>query len=147
MGKTISTGFLTGVVVHGLAIQSAYPCNTTNYTNMSSREIKYIVMHYTGNTKDTAINNVKYYSTAANVNASAHLFVDDSSIHQSVELRDKAWHCGTSGTYYHKECRNANSIGIEMCCTAGNYTPSETTITNSAYLCAYLCQMIGVTAD
>ena len=147
MGKMISTGFLTGAVVNGLPIQSNYPCHTSNYTNMTQRNIKYVVMHYTGNTKDTAINNVKYYSTAANVQASAHLFVDDNSIYQSVELRDKAWHCGTSGTYYHAECRNANSIGIEMCCTAGNYTPSRTTITNAAHLCAYLCEMLNISAN
>ena len=143
----INTAWLNGVVVNGITIQSDYPCNPTNYTNMDSRDVKYVVMHYTGNTKDNAINNVKYYGSTPNVQASAHLFVDDNSIYQSVELRDKAWHCGTNKTYYHPECRNANSIGIEMCCTAGNYTPSEITINNSAYLCAYLCNMIGITAD
>lgn len=67
MGKMISTGFLSGVVINGMPIQSNYPCHTSNYTNMTHRQIKYVVMHYTGNTKDTAINNVKYYSSAANV--------------------------------------------------------------------------------
>ena len=124
MAKVITDGFISGAVVNNITIQADYPCNPTNYTNMESREVKYIVMHYTGNSKDNAINNVKYYSSAANVQASAHFFVDDTSIYQSVELRDKAWHCGTNKTYYHPECRNQNSIGIEMCSRKdknGNY--------------------------
>lgn len=147
MGKNINQGFLTGIIINNIPIQAAYPCNSKNYTNMDSRNIEYIVMHYTGNVKDTAINNAKYYSTATAAQASAHFFVDDTSIFQSVELRDKAWHCGTTRTYYHKTCRNNNSIGIEMCCTAGNYTPSDLTIKNSAYLCAYLCKLLGISAN
>lgn len=104
-------------------------------------------MHYTGNKKDTAKANANYYSGSPSREASAHLFVDDSNIYQSVELRDKAWHCGTSsGKYYHTKCRNTNSIGIEMCCTAGNYKISTKTQQNAAFLCAYLCKMIGIKA-
>lgn len=147
MAAHITKGFLTGTIIHNIPILSSYPCNSKNYTNMDSRDISYIVMHYTGNIKDTAINNAKYYNTANGAQASAHFFVDDTSIYQSVELRDKAWHCGTTKTYYHNKCRNSNSIGIEMCCTAGNYTPSDITILNSAYLCAYLCKLIGITAN
>lgn len=33
-----------------------------------------------------------------------------------------------------------------MCCS-GNYTVSEQTINNTAYLCAELCKYIGITAD
>jgi hypothetical protein len=36
-------------------------------------------------------------------------------IWQSVLDEDVAWHCGTKGQYLHSECRNDNSIGIEMC--------------------------------
>ena len=41
---------------------------------------------------------------------------------------------------------NANSIGIEMCCTAGNYRISDRTKENAAYLCAFLCKMLGIGA-
>ena len=100
---------------------------------------------YTGNSKDTAKANANYFSGAGR-NASAHFFVDDAEIYQSVELRDTAWHCGAK-SYKHGSCRNANSIGIEMCCTAGNYRISDRTKENAAYLCAFLCKMLGIGAS
>lgn len=80
----------------------------------SDRDIKFIVVHYTGNQNDTAYNNTKYFKSQ-NRGASAHYFVDKDSIWQCVEDKDVAWHCGTKSKYYHSECRNANSIGVEMC--------------------------------
>lgn len=145
MAKTIKTGLITDKV-NGITINTSIKCNSSNYTNVSSRTIKYIVMHYTGNkNKDTAKANSTYFKNGSR-GSSAHFFVDNDSIYQSVELRDRAWHCGTSGTYYHGDCRNANSIGIEMCCTSGNYVVSKMTQINAAYLCAHLCEMIGVSA-
>lgn len=131
--------------INGISINSSVKCNTGNYNNTAERDIKYLVAHYTGNKKDVAVNNAKYF-TSPKRGASAHFFVDDSSIYQSVELRDVAWHCGTKGKYYHSKCRNSNSIGIEMCCTAGNYKISETTKINAAYLFAYLCNTLGIKA-
>lgn len=142
--KKITTGFITDKI-NGIKVDSSIKCHSSNYNNYESRDVGYIVMHYTGNKKDTAKNNAAYFKSA-NRKASAHLFVDDSNIYQSVELRDAAWHCGTSGTYYHKECRNINSIGIEMCCTAGNYKISTKTQQNAAFLCAHLCKTLGITA-
>lgn len=144
MAKTINTGFVDWVI-NGIKIDSSIKCNSSNYNNRSSRQNKYTVMHYTGNSKDLAKNNANYFAGPSR-GASAHFFVDDNSIHQSVELRDVAWHCGAR-KYYHNECRNDNSIGIEMCCTAGNYTVSKTTQINAAYLCARCCQESGVSAD
>ena len=144
MAKIISTGFIADKI-NGIAVNTSLKCNASNYNNSASREISHVVMHYTGNSKDTAKANANYF-TGANREASAHFFVDDSNIYQSVELRDVAWHCGTKGKYYHDKCRNANSIGIEMCCTAGNYKISAKTQKNAAYLCAYFCKMIGINA-
>jgi len=144
VGKIISAGFISDVI-NGIAIDTSKPANSKNYEKLNSRDISYIVMHYTGNSKDLAVNNAKYFQTAGR-QASAHFFVDDSTIYQSVELHNKAWHCGTSGTYYHNSCRNANSIGIEMCCTAGNYKISAKTKENAAALCAALCKKLGITA-
>lgn len=107
-------------------------CNNDNLNNNTSRSVAYVVMHYTGNSKDTAKANANYFGGAGR-NASAHFFVDDAEIYQSVELRDTAWHCGAK-SYKHGSCRNANSIGIEMCCTAGNYRISGRTKENAAYL-------------
>lgn len=145
MAKNISIGFINDKI-NGIRVNSDIRCNSDNYEEMSNRSIAYVVMHYTGNTKDTARANANYFAGAGR-NASAHFFVDNNEIYQSVAIKDKAWHCGTNGTYYHNECRNACSIGIEMCCTAGNYRISDTTKENAAYLCAHICRVIGVSAD
>ena len=144
MSKTMTTGFISNKV-NDITVNTSLKCNSSNYKNSDSRTVSYIVMHYTGNEKDTAKANANYF-TGENRGASAHFFVDNSNIYQSVELRDTAWHCGTKGTYYHDKCRNANSIGIEMCCTAGDYKIAAATKKNAAYLCAYMCKLIGVDA-
>lgn len=75
--------------------------------------IKYIVIHYVG-ALGGAKANCQYYA-GGNRNASAHYFVGfDGEIWQSVEDANVAWHCGAS-SYKHADCRNSNSIGIEMC--------------------------------
>lgn len=76
--------------------------------------IKYIVIHYVGAQSD-AKNNAIYFHGGYR-GASAHYFVGWSGdIWQSVADQNAAMHCG-SPTYKHPECRNDNSIGIEMCC-------------------------------
>jgi N-acetylmuramoyl-L-alanine amidase CwlA len=88
---------------------------TRNFTDKNdSSRIEYIVIHYTGNDGDTAYNNTKYFKTEYR-GASAHYFVDETSIWQCVLDEDIAWHCGAT-RYKHPYCRNENSIGIEMCC-------------------------------
>lgn len=87
--------------------------HSSNYTAMTGRNIKYIVIHYTANDGDTAQGNCRYFN-AANRKASAHYFVDEQEVWRSVKDKDGAWHCGGK-TYYHDHCRNSNSIGIEIC--------------------------------
>lgn len=144
MGKKITTGMLSGTKINGIAVNTSKRCSSSNCTNCSSRTVSYVVMHYTGNAKDTASANCNYFKGSGR-GASAHLFVDESNIYQSVELRDRAWHCGAT-KYKHKSCRNTNSIGIEMC-TSGNYAIAEKTRINAAYVCAYICKLLGITAD
>lgn len=90
-----------------------------NYTKGNNRNIKYIVIHYVG-AVSTALNNAKYFHDTYR-GASAHYFVDDNEIYKVVNDKDTAWHCGTKGTYYNN-CRNSNSVGIEMCCYNNNGT-------------------------
>ena len=85
----------------------------SNYNKGRKQNIQYIVVHYTANNGDTAQGNGNYFSQA-NRNASAHYFVDESNIVQSVKDIDTAWHCGAK-SYKHLKCRNDNSIGVEMC--------------------------------
>ena len=77
-------------------------------------DIRYLVIHFTANDGDTAKNNADYFARAE-ISTSAHYFVDENEVWQSVRDADIAWHCGTRGVYFHPYCRNANSIGIELC--------------------------------
>lgn len=98
-----------------------YSASLADRSNYGARRdtslIKYIVIHYTGNDGDTGGANANYFK-GANRGASAHYFVDDTSVVQSVPDDYAAWHCG--GDYYYCECRNTTSIGVEMCDTVSN---------------------------
>ena len=84
-----------------------------NYDVGNISRIKYIVIHYVGST-GSAQANCKYYASQK-LKASAHYYCNfDGSVWQSVEDKNIAWHCGAK-KYVHPECRNANSIGIELC--------------------------------
>lgn len=119
--------------------------NRKNYGDVrSTGSIKFIVMHYTGNDGDTDENNGKYFANNV-VSASAHYFVDDDSITQSVPDDHVAWHCGGK-TYKHPQCRNANSIGVEICDDVKNGTiyPSAKTITNALNLVEHLMKKYSI---
>lgn len=85
-----------------------------NFTDKNQPErIEYIVVHYFGSL-GTAKNVADYFAKSF-VGASAHYSVDETdTVYQMVDDGDIAWHCGTSGKYYHPFCRNSNSLGIEV---------------------------------
>ena len=95
-----------------------------NFTKMNNKENLYIVIHYVGSVSTSKNNAYYFYNNdlrGTNKEASAHYFVDETSIWQSVEDKDRAWHCGgglqgNRGHTFHNICTNGNSIGIEMCC-------------------------------
>ncbi len=120
----------------------------TNRTVSSTKNNKYIVIHYTANNGDTAINNAKYFYSE-NRGASAHYFVDENEIVQVVEDKNIAWHCGTTGTYYH-ECRNSTSLGIEMCSRKyddGIYYIKDEVVDKTIELTQYLMELHGIPAE
>ena len=85
-----------------------------NYSSRVGIKIKYIVIHDTGNPrKGSGANNHYIYFNGGNRNASAHYFVDDIEIIQTVEDANSAWHCGDGKGIY--GITNRNSIGIEIC--------------------------------
>lgn len=136
--------------INNIAIQ-LISAKSTNYTAMSQRDVKYIVVHYTGNEKkDTAVANGNFFKNNK-IEASAHFFVDDNNIVQSVKLHNYAWSVGVDysngNAPYWSKCTNANSINIEMCCTAGNYKVSARTIKNTEYLVAYLCKKYNISVN
>ena len=77
MSKTITTGWISDKI-NGIAVaQSA--CSSQNYAACASRVVSYIVIHYTGNSSDTAAANCNYFKTGGR-GASAHFFADDTHI-------------------------------------------------------------------
>jgi hypothetical protein len=84
-----------------------------NFTDKNdTSRIKYIVIHYFGGLS-TAESLAKYWANTY-AGASAHYAIGHGGeIFQIVEDDDVAWHCGAK-SYKHAECRNTNSIGIEM---------------------------------
>lgn len=106
-------------------------------SNRSNSQIKYLVYHYVG-AVSSAKNNADYFYNVYR-GASAHYFVDENEIWQVVEDNDASWAVGND-TYKHKECRNSNSISIEMCCKKkdGKLYIDEETIKNSIELGKYL---------
>ena len=124
-------------------------CDPSNYRAGRTQPVRYIVMHYTANNGDTARNNCDYYHRVGGLQASAHYFVDEHGAMQSVRECDTAWHCGARA-YWHPECRNANSIGIEMCSRKradGSYYIKPETVANAAALAKDIMQRYGIDTD
>ena len=124
-------------------------CDPSNYRAGRTQPVRYIVMHYTANNGDTARNNCDYYHRVGGLQASAHYFCDEHGAMQSVRECDTAWHCGARA-YWHPECRNANSIGIEMCSRKradGSYYILPETVANAATLAKGIMQRYGIDTE
>ena len=119
-------------------------CNTANYGGKRD-ETQYIVIHYTSNRGDTAKNNADYFARE-DVGASAHFFVDETETWVSVPEDCVAWHCGAK-TYRHPDCRNANSIGVEICMNDGQGGVRPGSIDRAAQLVRGLMEKYGIAAD
>ena len=95
--------------------------------------IKYIVIHYTGNRGDTALNNCRYFANGNTTRqAGAHFFVDrQGEYYKSIKMMYTAWAVGgdhrtgrTGEARYYKKCTNFNSVSIELCDIVNKY-PSK----------------------
>lgn len=132
--------------------------NRANYgSSRKTSQIKYIVVHYTANDGDTDEANAKYFKNNV-TKTSAHYFVDDDSVTQSVHDNYVAWHCGgsrysdyktTGGAKFYGKCTNTNSIGIELCDTVkdGKYGFTDKTITNAIALIKDKMEQYNVPID
>ena len=124
-------------------------CDPSNYRAGRTQPVRYIVLHYTACNGDTARNNCDYYHRVGGLQASAHYFCDEHGVMQSVREGDTAWHCGARA-YWHPECRNGNSIGIEMCSRKradGSYYIKPETVANAATLAKDIMQRYGIDTD
>lgn len=111
----------------------------------SRKDIKYIVIHYTGNSGDTAKNNAVYFAKSNTREAGAHFFVGKGgAVWKSIPMNRTAWSVGgdqRSGrlgeaTYYGK-CTNYNSVSIELCSYTKGY-PSDKQVKACKELVKYI---------
>lgn len=114
-----------------------------NFTADVNRPV-YIVVHDTGNTSVGANAEMHYrYFNGGDRQASAHFFVDDKEIIQTVEIKDKSWHCGDGGGRF--GIANHNSIGIEICINSdGNY---QQALSNTVDLIVWLMLQYNIRID
>lgn len=129
--------------------------NSKNYGGERDlRNIKYIVVHYTGNDGDSDESNANYFKTHV-VQASAHYFVDGNSITQSVlddrvaySVGGKKWtDCAkTGGGNLYGVVTNANSISVELCDEVKNGKAdfTEATIRNAIDLIRLLMKKYNI---
>lgn len=117
--------------------------NRNNYGSQRPKSaIEYLIIHYTANKGDTAVNNCRYYqrnlkAEGKNV-ASAHYFIDDEGVVQSVYDNYVAYSVGGSkwnndGGRLYGKAKNYNSLSFELC---GDKTgkASQKTIENALKL-------------
>lgn len=120
-------------------------------------DFEFIVLHYVG-AVSKAKDNAVYLNRDANLGWSAHFFVDETSIWQSVDFNHAAGHCGVDysngqapfwngkGVY----STNRRSIGIEMCCKKdanGNWYIEPETVTRTVALVKWLMQEFNIPID
>lgn len=133
-----------------IKFKAADPSN--HYAGRDGNAIRYIVLHYTANNGDTAQNNADYFA-GANRRASAHYFVDENEVVQSVRDTDAAWHCGGSIESDHHPlrgiCTNRNSLGVEMCSDKvnGKYVITAQTVDRTVELVRWLMDKYGIDVD
>lgn len=100
-----------------------------NPATRKANTVKYIVVHYTGNRNDTARANCEYYRDN-NKGASAHYYVRNDTVYQSVREEHAAYAVGLGARkepYFKwpsmwKKITNNNSISVEIC---GSYNSTE----------------------
>ncbi len=112
------------------------PAKPISYSSAKrdKRDVKYIVIHYTGVKGDTARNEGIYFASGNTRQAGAHFFIDrKGEIVKSVNLNRTAWSVGgdkypscakTGGGKYYKIVTNYDSVSIELCDIVDKY-PSE----------------------
>ena len=106
--------------------------NTKRRSGLKIRNVVFLTAHDTGNPNSTARQNVNYFKSSANeMSASAHTFIDDVDTIECIPLDEKAWHVWYSVDTDNKKYgvdANDCSIGIELC-----YFPQDKARTQKAY--------------
>lgn len=120
---------------------------SVSYSRMPrlKRHIKGIIIHNTGNEKDTAWGNCHFFSKDGDNTreAGAHFFVDqDGKIGRSIPMNRSAYAVGNpSGSYlpgtYNNVLNNSNTVSIELCDIMSR-EPSEAMLKSLDELVVYI---------
>ena len=132
-----------------IQIKQGPQCHPSNCYTYRNDDILFIVIHFTGNNGDTALNNCTFFSGVSR-KASANYFVGNDGIYQSVPDNWAAWAVGGTNTYKHRYCRNMNSISIEMCSrigAEGKYYIDDDVVEQTIKLTKYLMNKYGVLVE
>lgn len=97
----------------------------------NKKDVKYIVIHFTGNKKDTAKNNVDFFAKNNTREAGAHFFVSANGEYaKSIPMNRSAWAVGgvfDKNAKYLNKCTNFNSVSIELCDAVDGWTVGHVT--------------------
>lgn len=138
-----------------IIIDKSYPAKSISYSGArTASQIRYIVVHYTANKTDKAVNNAKYFKSGNTRAAGAHYFVDQGkTVYQSIDDLKIANAVGgarltnyveTGGASMYKKVTNANSISIELCSTNGKI--EDLTVMNAVELVKKLMKKYNIPA-
>lgn len=140
-------------------IMKTHLAHRSNYGNQRrAADITYIALHYTANDGDSDECNANYFASPRNPKASAHYFVDDDSVTQSVPDKYVAYSVGgkkytdcakTGGGKLYQTATNRNTLNIEMCDTIrdGTVKAQEATIANTIKLVRKKMQEYNIDID
>ena len=110
----------------------------------NKKNVKYIVIHYTGVKGDTAENEGKVFARNTSRYAGAHFFVDrQGTVVKSIPMNLTAWSVGgkkyasTKGGTFYGICKNSNSVSIELCDIVDKQ-PSDKQVKATANLVRYI---------
>ena len=123
----------------------------------STSKIKYLIIHFTANDGDSDESNARFFKNNL-PKSSAHYFVDDDSVTQSVPDNYIAYAVGggkwddcrkTGGGTMYKKITNTNSINVEMCDTLknGKHDVSAKTLENTLALCKVLMKKYNISIN
>ena len=131
-------------------VKKTYDAKPISYDSVHKRpyaNINYIVIHYTAVKGDSALNQVKYFSTGNTREAGANFFIDrNGNIERSIPICRTAWAVGggkyascfnSDGGKYFGKCTNYNSVSIELCDIVDHY-PSRKQLAALAHTIKYI---------
>ena len=151
-------------------IDALLPINEYSRPGRPIKEVRSIILHWTGNPLTTARQNRNFFADKADGHTgygSAHYIVDfTGEILRCVPDNEVAYHCGTSkkdpasGLVYtdwarsifgdyasNKSSPNNVAIGVELCTIDDDGNFRDATVEAAIELVAHLCQVHGVKSD